>query len=88
MQPMVFWPHAGAWGAGVILPPCAHSFCGVELYVMKSLQKNRGFGRDQDAGGGRGAGGFGPGDQDTGGGGCACNAASRPFGDPLPSLLG
>jgi len=20
---LVFWPHAGAWGAGVILPPCA-----------------------------------------------------------------
>jgi len=23
MPLLVFWPHAGAWGAGVILPPCA-----------------------------------------------------------------
>jgi len=30
MPLLVFWPHAGAWGAGVILPPCAAlSFCGV-----------------------------------------------------------
>jgi len=30
---LVFWPHAGAWGAGVILLPCAQLlWC--ELYVM------------------------------------------------------
>ena len=34
MQPLVFWPLAGAWGAGEILPPCAQLlWC--ELYVMK-----------------------------------------------------
>jgi len=38
MQHLVFWPHAGAWGAGVILPPCPQLlWC--ELYVMKSKQK-------------------------------------------------
>ena len=32
--------HAGAWGAGVILPPCAQLlWC--ELYVMKSTKKNK-----------------------------------------------
>jgi len=32
MQDLVFWPHAGAWGAGVILLPCAQLlWC--ELYV-------------------------------------------------------
>jgi len=25
MQHLVFWPHAGAWGAGVILPENAHN---------------------------------------------------------------
>jgi len=40
MQHLVFWPHAGAWGAGVILlPPCVQLlWC--ELYVMKSTQEN------------------------------------------------
>jgi len=34
---LVFWPHAGAWGAGVILPPCAQLlWC--ELYVMKDTK--------------------------------------------------
>jgi len=42
-------------------------------------------GRDDHKGAG-GAGG-GAGGQDAGGG-CACNAASRPVGDPLPSLFG
>jgi len=38
MPLLVFWPHAGAWGAGVILPPCAqHLWC--EWYVMKIIQK-------------------------------------------------
>jgi len=38
MQHLVFWPHAGAWGAGVILPPCAQLlWC--ELYVMKSTKE-------------------------------------------------
>ena len=38
MQHLVFWPHAGAWGAGVILPPCAQLlWCA--LYVMKSTHK-------------------------------------------------
>jgi len=36
MPLLVFWPHAGAWGAGVILPPCAQLLWH-ELYVMKSL---------------------------------------------------
>ena len=26
MPLLVFWPQAGAWGAGVILPPCAQLF--------------------------------------------------------------
>jgi len=40
MQHLVFWPHAGAWGAGVILPPCARIlWC--ELYVMKSTKKKK-----------------------------------------------
>jgi len=38
MPLLVFWPHAGAWGAGVILPPCAQLlWC--ELYVMKDTKK-------------------------------------------------
>jgi len=38
MPLLVFWPHAGAWGAGVIFLPCAQLlWC--ELYVMKSIQK-------------------------------------------------
>ena len=33
---LVFWPLAGAWGAGEILPPCAQLlWC--ELYIMKDL---------------------------------------------------
>ena len=40
MQHLVFWPHAGAWGAGVILPPCAQLLC-CKLYVMKSTKKKR-----------------------------------------------
>jgi len=40
MPLLVFWPHAGAWGAGVILPPCAQLLWH-ELYVMKSLQNNQ-----------------------------------------------
>ena len=43
MPLLVFWPHAGAWGAGVILPPCAQLLWH-ELYVMKSLQKKLFFG--------------------------------------------
>ena len=32
--------HAGAWGAGVILPPCAQLlWC--ELYVIKSIHKQK-----------------------------------------------
>ena len=38
MPLLVFWPHAGARGAGVILPPCAQLlWC--ELYVMKSIPR-------------------------------------------------
>jgi len=34
------WPHAGAWGAEVILPPCAQLlWC--ELYVMKSTKQKK-----------------------------------------------
>jgi len=40
MPLLVFWPHAGAWGAGVILPPCAQLLW-FELYVMKSTQKKK-----------------------------------------------
>ena len=40
MQHLVFWPHAGVWGAGVILPPCAQ-FLWCELYVMKIIQKRK-----------------------------------------------
>jgi len=40
MPLLVYWPHAGAWGAGVILPPCAQ-LSWHELYVMKSLQKKK-----------------------------------------------
>jgi len=30
MPLLVFWPHAGAWGAGVILTPCAQLlWCGL-----------------------------------------------------------
>ena len=37
MQPSIFWPRAGAFGAGAILPPCAQLlWC--ELHVMKGLQ--------------------------------------------------
>jgi len=37
---MVFWPLAGAWGAGDILPPCAQLlWC--EWYVMKDSQKTK-----------------------------------------------
>jgi len=40
MQHLVFWPPAGAWGAGVILPPCAQLlWC--QLYVMKSIKKKK-----------------------------------------------
>jgi len=36
---LVFWSHAGAWGAGVILPPCAQLlWC--EMYVMNE-KKNK-----------------------------------------------
>ena len=38
MPLLVFWPLAGAWGAGEILPPCAQLlWC--ELYVMKDPHK-------------------------------------------------
>jgi len=40
MPLLVFWPHASAWGAGVILPPCAQLLWH-ELYVIKSLQKKK-----------------------------------------------
>ena len=33
MPLLVFWPHAGAWGAGVILPPCA------QILWCRSLHK-------------------------------------------------
>jgi len=40
MPLLVFWPHAGAWGAGVILTPCAQLlWC--ELYVMKIIPRKR-----------------------------------------------
>jgi len=40
MPLLVFWPLAGAWGAGEILPPCAQLlWCA--LYVMKDSHKNR-----------------------------------------------
>ena len=40
MQPLVFWPHAGAWGAGVIFPPCAQLlWC--RVVCMKNLQKKK-----------------------------------------------
>jgi len=39
MPLLAFWPRAGAFGAGAILPPCAQLlWC--ELYVMKDLQKH------------------------------------------------
>jgi len=39
MPLLVFWPHAGAWGAGVILPPCAQLlWC--ELYEGFKKKKN------------------------------------------------
>jgi len=40
MQHLVFWPHAGAWCAGMILPPCAQLlWC--ELHVMKSTHTKK-----------------------------------------------
>jgi len=43
MPLLVCWPHAGAWGAGVILPPCTQLlWC--ELYVMKDTKKKGGGG--------------------------------------------
>jgi len=40
MQNLVFWPHAGAWGAGVIFSPCAQLlWC--ELYVRKIQKKKK-----------------------------------------------
>jgi len=40
MQSLVFWPLAGACGAGKVLPPCAQLlWC--ELYGMKDLQKGK-----------------------------------------------
>jgi len=45
MQHLVFWPHAGAWGARVILPPCAQLlWCRVvcyEEFTKKKEQKKR-----------------------------------------------
>ena len=40
MPLLVFWPHAGAWGAGIILPPCAQLLWH-ELYVMKNKIKKK-----------------------------------------------
>jgi len=34
MQHLVLWPHAGAWGAGVILPPFAQLLLWCELYRL------------------------------------------------------
>jgi len=40
MQHLVFWPHAGAWGAGVRGPPCAQLlWC--ELYVYEEFKKKK-----------------------------------------------
>jgi len=40
MQPLVFWPRAGAFGTGAILELCAQLlWC--ELYNMKDLQKEK-----------------------------------------------
>ena len=40
MQHLVFWPHAGAWGAGVILPPCAQLlWCRVVCYEDYTKKK-------------------------------------------------
>jgi len=40
MPLLVFWPLAGACGAGEVLPRCAQLlWC--ELYVMKDLQKEK-----------------------------------------------
>jgi len=38
-QHLVFWPHAGAWSAWVILLPCALSFCGVSCMYEKKKKK-------------------------------------------------
>ena len=59
MQHLVFffvWPHAGAWGAGVIFSPCAQLLWG-ELYVIQKKFVGRAIyssleGRQEGAGAG------------------------------------
>jgi len=58
MQHLVFWPHAGAWGAGVILSPCAQLlWCELYVVCMKNALKKKKTGNGQRAtgnGAGRG----------------------------------